>query len=89
MAIYVRPDNLKVLDVYRSRLYELLSLTLFSRMLICGLYNPPKHKYRDADLMNCFYSFVDSVLDKHTDTVVLCGGDINRLDAHELKALSG
>ena len=80
MAIYVRPDNLKVLDVYRSRLFQLLGLTLFFRMLICGVYNPPKHNYRDADLMNYLYSFVDSVLDKHPDTVVLCGDDINRLD---------
>lgn len=80
MAIYVRPDNLKVLDVYRSRLFRLLGLTLFFRMLTCGVYNPLKHKYRDADLMNYLYSFVDSVLDKHPDRVVLCGGDINRLD---------
>ena len=92
MAIYVR-DNLKVLDVYRSRLYELICLTLLlpsgHRMLICGLYNPPKHKYRDADLMNYLISFVDSVLDKHPDTVIVCGGDVNRLDMQALKALSG
>ena len=71
VAIYVRPDNLKVLDVYRSRLFQLLGLTLFFRMLICGVHNPTKHKYRDADLMNYLYSFVDSVLDKHPDTLVL------------------
>ena len=58
-------------------------------MLNCGLYIPPKHKYRDADLMNYLISFVDSVLDKHPDTVIVCGGDVNRLDTHELKALSG
>ena len=68
VAIYVR-DKLKVLDVYRSRLYELICLTVLLPsglcMLICGLYNPPKHKYRDADLMNYLINFVDSVLDKH------------------------
>ncbi|EDO40795.1 predicted protein [Nematostella vectensis] len=59
------------------------------RMLICGFYNPPKHDYRDEDLMSYLISFVDSVLDKHPDTVVVCGGDLNRLDLQELKALSG
>ena len=92
VAIYVR-NNLKVLDVYRSRLYELICLTLLlpsgHSMLICGPYNPPKYKYRDADLMNYLISFVDSVLDKHPDTVIVCGGDVNRLNMQELKALSG
>ena len=56
-------------------------------MLICGIYNPPKHKYRDLDIMNYLISFnVDSVLDKHPDTVIVCSGDINRLD---MQALSG
>ena len=46
VAFYVR-NNLKVLDNYRSSLYELMSLTLVlpsdHHMLICGLYNPPKN----------------------------------------------
>ena len=92
VAIYVRV-NLKVLDDHHSRLYELICLTLLlpsgHRMLICGLYNPPKHKYRDADLMNYLISFVDSVLNKHPDMVIVCGGNVNQLDTHELKALSG
>ena len=92
VAIYVRV-NLKVLDVHHSRLYELICLTLLLPsghcMLICGLYNPPKHKYRDADLMNYLISFVDLVLDKHPDMVIVCGGNVNQLDTHELKALSG
>ena len=57
-------------------------------MLIYGLYNPPKHKYQEADLMNYLITFVDSVLDKHPDTIIVCGGDVNRLDTQELKALS-
>ena len=59
------------------------------RMLICGIYNPPKHKYCDLDIMNYLISFVDSVLDKHPDAVIVCGGNVNRLDMQELKALSG
>ena len=56
VTIYVR-DNLKVLDVYHSRFYEFICLTLLlpsgdRDLVICGLYNPPKHKYRDADLKN-------------------------------------
>ena len=39
--------------------------------------------------MNYLISFVDSVLDKHPDTVIVCGGYVNRLDTQELKALSG
>ena len=58
-------------------------------MLMCGIYNPPKHKYRDSGIMNYLISFVDSVLDKHPDAVIVCGGDVNRLDMQELKALSG
>ena len=62
VAVYVR-DSLKVLDVYRSNLYEFIALTVLLLsdhiMLICGLYNPPKHSYRDIDLMNYIISFVD------------------------------
>ena len=29
------------------------------------------------------------MLDKHPDAVIVCGGDVNRLDMQELKALSG
>ena len=44
VAIYVR-NNLKVFDIYRSSLYELIDVTLLlptgNRMLIYGLYHPP------------------------------------------------
>ena len=53
VTVYVR-DSLKVLDVYRSNLYEFVALTVllpsYHIMLICGLYNPPNHSYRDIDL---------------------------------------
>ena len=39
--------------------------------------------------MNYLINFVDSVLDKHPEMAIVCGGDVNRLDTHELKALSG
>ena len=32
---------------------------------------------------------MDLVLNKYPDTVIMCGGDLNRLDTHEHKALSG
>lgn len=65
-------NNLKCLDIYHSKLCELICLTLLLPsghcMLICGLYNPPKHSYCDHDL--CYLiNFVDSVLGKHPDTV--------------------
>ena len=58
-------------------------------MLICGLYNPTKHSYRYIDLMNYIISFVDFVLNKHPEANIVCGGDVNRLDMQEFKALSG
>ena len=55
VATYVG-RNLKVVNIYRSKLYEVICATLElpgrKRMLVCGLYNPPKHIYLDADLMD-------------------------------------
>jgi hypothetical protein len=62
-------ENLTVLDIYRSRLYELICLNLLfpsaHHLLIFGLYNPRKHTYKDADLMNYLIDFVDCVLEKN------------------------
>ena len=92
VAVYVR-DSLKVLDVYRSNLYDFIALTVLLLsdhiMLICGLYNPPKLSYRDIDLMNYIISFVDLVLNKHPEAAIVCGGNVNRLDMQEFNALSG
>lgn len=86
-------DSLKVLDVYRSNLYEFIALTVLLPsdhiMLICGLYNPPTHNYRDLDLITYIISFVELVLNKHPEAAIVCGGDVNRLDMQEFKALSG
>lgn len=85
--------SLKVLDVYRSNLYEFIALTVLLPsdhiMLICGLYNPTKHSYRYIDLMNYIIFFVDFVLNKHAEANIVCGGDVNRLDIQEFKALFG
>ena len=92
VAVYVG-DSLKVLDVYRSNLYEFIALTVLLPsdhiMLICGLYNPTKHSYRYIDLMNYIIFFVDFVLNKHPEANIVCGGDVNRLDMQEFKALFG
>ncbi|PFX14922.1 hypothetical protein AWC38_SpisGene20887 [Stylophora pistillata] len=83
IAVYVR-DILKVLDGYRSNLYEFTALTVLLPsdhiMLICGLCNPPKHSYQDYII-----SFVDLVLNKHPEAAIVCGGDVNRLNMQELK----
>lgn len=83
----------QVLDVYRSNLYEFTALTVLLPsdhiMLICGLYNPPNHSYRDLDLINYIISFVELVLNKHPEAAFVCGGNVNRFDMQEFKALSG
>lgn len=92
VAIYLR-HNIKVLEIYRSSLHELIYLTLLlpsgHHMLVCGLYHPPKPNYQACDLMNYLVGYVDYVLKKHPDTVVVCGGDLNQLDLQHLEALSG
>ena len=40
-------------------------------MLISGLYNPPKHNYRDSELMSYIISIVDNVLDNHPNAVMI------------------
>lgn len=83
VVVYVR-DSFKVLDVYWFNLYEfivLIVLLLFDYiMLICGLYNFFKYSYQDIDLMNYIIFFVDFVLNKYFEVVIVCGGDVNCLD---------
>ena len=92
VAIYVR-NNLKVIDFYRSSLYELIGVTLLlptgNRMLIYGLYHPPRHNYLESDLLDYLINISDDVLDKYPDTVIVCGGDFNSLDIKYLEELSG
>ena len=58
-------------------------------LLIYSLYNPPKHTYKEADLMNYLIDFVDCVLEKNPDTVIVCGGDFNQLKVRDFETLSG
>ena len=92
IAIYIR-NNLAVEDVYRSSLYELICITLRlpkgHRFVICGVYHPPKFNYAEIDLMNHLVNTVDNILDKHPQTVVLCGGDVNKLDIKRFEEMSG
>ncbi|CAB4020252.1 Hypothetical predicted protein [Paramuricea clavata] len=92
VAIYVR-NNLKVIDIYRSSLYELIGVTLLlptgNPMLIYGLYHPPRHNYLESDLFDYLINISDDVLHKYPDTVIVCGGDLNSLDIKHLEELSG
>ena len=85
--------NLKVRNIYHSSLYELICVTLSlpsgHRFLICGFYYPPKHQYREQDITDYIISLMDNELEKHPHSVLLCPGDVNCLDMHKLKALSG
>ena len=55
VAVYVR-DNLKVIDIYRSDVYELIEITLLlpmgNTMIVYGLYHPPTHNYLESNLMD-------------------------------------
>ena len=91
-AVYIR-KNLSVIDVMRSDLYELIGLTVElatkHRMLICGLYHPPKFKYRECELMNCLQKLLDNALDKDPNILIVCGDDLNQLDLTLLQRLTG
>ena len=59
------------------------------RMLISGLYNPPKHSYQEIDLMGHLIHFLDNTLDNDPNTVCVCGGDLNHMDLNRLQSMSG
>ena len=92
IAIYTR-NNLSVIDVYRSNLYEFICLTVSlpsgDCILLSGLYHPPKTTYQECDLMDYLVNFFDTMLDKHPNISIVCGGDLNRLDLTRLKRITG
>ena len=92
VAIYSR-KNLFLIDVYRSRLYEVICITLClptgHRFLVGGIYHPPKHSYAEHDLMSILVDFTDNVLDAHPQTVIVLGGDFNQMDMDRLQQMSG
>ncbi|PFX12018.1 hypothetical protein AWC38_SpisGene24089 [Stylophora pistillata] len=44
---------------------------------------------REIDPMNHLVNTVDNVLDKHPQTVVVCGGDVNKLNIKRFEEMSG
>ena len=92
VAIYI-PNNLTVVNVYRSTLYKVICINLRfpsgHRFLVCGMYYPPRHNYAEEDLMSSRTNIVDNELDEHPQTVVVCGGDLNKLNIDRLEKLTG
>ena len=92
IAVYVR-SNLRVIDIFKSRLYELICLTIElpsgHRLFLCGVYHPPKFDYKELDLMRHIVDLADNTLDLHPNTVIVCGGDLNKLNLNQLQQLSG
>ena len=90
IAIYAR-SNLNIIDVYRSKLYELLYVILKlpsgHLLLTCGIYHPPKPTYQPADFLQYLTHLMDNALDQHPGLTIVAGGDVNRLDTNELIVL--
>ena len=74
VAICTR-KNLTVMDVYKSKLYQLICVTL---LLPSGHRHPPKFNYSDTELMTYPVNIFDDTLVKYPDTVFVCGGDLNQ-----------
>ena len=76
-----------------STLYEVICINLRlpsgHRFLVCGMYYPPRHNYAEEDLMSSRTNIVDNELDEHPQTVVVCGGDLNKLNIDRLEKLTG
>ena len=53
------------------------------------MYHLPKRKYAEVDSMNPITNIVDNKLDEHPQTVVVCGGDLNKLNIDRLEELTG
>ena len=76
-----------------STLYEVICINLRlpsgHRFLVCGMCYPPRHNYAEEDLMSSRTNIVDNELDEHPQTVVVCGGDLNKLNIDRLEKLTG
>ena len=85
--------NVKVKSVSRSELLESISLEIElpsgHHMLMCGIYHSPSSKYPEDDLIEYITDIADQFLACHPSGLVLCGGDLNRLDLEKLSNLSG
>ena len=92
VAIYVR-NNLRVRKVTKSDRYECIfvEIELPSKysMLVCGLYHPPRVSYLELELMDYLIEIMDTFLEENPDGLIVCGGDLNRLDLSRLSIMSG
>lgn len=77
ITIYAR-SNLKMIDVYKSKLYEMLYV-IFS----------PKPTYHQADFLQYLTHLIDNALDQHPGLTIVAGGDVNQLDTNELIVMTG
>ena len=57
-------------------------------MLMCRIYHPPKPIYPEDDLIEYVTDTVDEFLGHRPGGLVVCGGDLNRLDLEKLSSLS-
>ena len=77
-------NNINVKPVLRSELYESINLVIELPsghcMLMCGIYHPPKSRYPEDDLIEYVTDSVEEFLDHHPGGLVVCGGDLSRLD---------
>ena len=91
VAIY--RSNINIKQVLRSEIYEMISLQVDipsgHLMLICGIYHPPKPRYPEDDLIEYIIDIVDDFLECNPSGLVVCGGDLNRLNLEKLSSLSG
>ena len=89
--MYVR-EQLKVLDVKQDSAFEMISLRLLlpssHQMLLVGVYHPPKVSYQEIELIDAITALADDFLDSVPEGVVLCGGDMNRLDLDSIVSAS-
>ena len=92
VAIYVR-NNIRVLSVIRSELYECVSLIIElpsgHKMLMCGIYHPPTTNYMESELIAYVSDTIDEFLEANPDGLVICGGDLNRLNIERLSMSTG
>ena len=58
-------------------------------MLIIGLYPPPSFKCDEGNVIDTILDRFVTFLDMHPNGVVLCGGDLNRLDLDRLSTSPG
>ena len=92
VAVYIR-NNIMVVKVHIASDYEVIRTTIClpsgHHLLACGVYNPPKHNYTEEKIMSYIVNFADNVLDNLPGTVVVCGGDLNKLNVERLEEISG